>query len=249
MLGKIKKLNFIKFFIISLIFIIAITFYLFYILKSSTNVTQTLSKFGSKGNEVTQIQQKLKAQGFYYGEVDGIYGKNTENAVIKYQQSKGLRIDGIAGSETLNSLGITSSSDGGSTQPSSTSNSNDKKKKEKMISAEARGEPFEGAEARGEPFEGQVAVGAVIINRVKHPSFPNTISGVLYESGAFSALTDGQYYNEPIADSAYRAADLAIKGWDPSGGAIYYFNPAKTSNAFMWSRPVLTVIGSHKFCS
>ena len=239
MLGKIKKLNFIKFFIISLIFIIAITFYLFYILKSSTNVTQTLSKFGSKGNEVTQIQQKLKAQGFYYGEVDGIYGKNTENAVIKCQQSKGLRIDGIAGSETLNSLGITSSSDGGSTQPSSTSNSNDKYILAKMISAEAR----------GEPFEGQVAVGAVIINRVKHPSFPNTISGVLYESGAFSALTDGQYYNEPIADSAYRAADLAIKGWDPSGGAIYYFNPAKTSNAFMWSRPVLTVIGSHKFCS
>lgn len=239
MLGKIKKLNFIKFFIISLIFIIAITFYLFYILKSSTNVTQTLSKFGSKGNEVTQIQQKLKAQGFYYGEVDGIYGKNTENAVIKYQQSKGLRIDGIAGSETLNSLGITSSSDGGSTQPSSTANSNDKYILAKMISAEAR----------GEPFEGQVAVGAVIINRVKHPSFPNTISGVLYESGAFSALTDGQYYNEPIADSAYRAADLAIKGWDPSGGAIYYFNPAKTSNAFMWSRPVLTVIGSHKFCA
>ena len=239
MLGKIKKLNFIKFFIISLIFIIAITFYLFYILKSSTNVTQTLSKFGSKGNEVTQIQQKLKAQGFYYGEVDGIYGKNTENAVIKYQQSKGLRIDGIAGSETLNSLGITSSSDGGSTQSSSTANSNDKYILAKMISAEAR----------GEPFEGQVAVGAVIINRVKHPSFPNTISGVLYESGAFSALTDGQYYNEPIADSAYRAADLAIKGWDPSGGAIYYFNPAKTSNAFMWSRPVLTVIGSHKFCA
>ena len=133
MLGKIKKLNFIKFFIISLIFIIAITFYLFYILKSSTNVTQTLSKFGSKGNEVTQIQQKLKAQGFYYGEVDGIYGKNTENAVIKYQQSKGLRIDGIAGSETLNSLGITSSSDGGSTQPSSIANSNDKYILAKMI--------------------------------------------------------------------------------------------------------------------
>lgn len=239
MLEKIKKLNFIKFFIISLIFIIAITFYLFYVLKSSTDVTQTLSKFGSKGNEVTQIQQKLKDQGFYYGEVDGIYGKNTENAVIKYQQSKGLRIDGIAGSETLNSLGIISSSAGGTTSSSSTANSNDKYILAKMISAEAR----------GEPFEGQVAVGAVIINRVKHPSFPNTISGVLYESGAFSALSDGQYYNEPIADSAYRAADLAIKGWDPSGGAIYYFNPAKTSNAFMWSRPVLTVIGSHKFCA
>ena len=103
-------------------------------------------------------------------------------------------------------------------------------------------------EARGEPYEGQVAVGAVIINRVKHPSFPNTISGVLYESGAFSALSDGQYYNEPIADSAYRAADLAIKGWDPSGGAIYYFNPNTSTNGWIWSRPVTVVIGNHRFC-
>ncbi|MBP0979047.1 MAG: spore cortex-lytic enzyme [Oscillospiraceae bacterium] len=243
MIKKIKNLNLIRLFSISLIFVVIISFVCFYFLNSKTRTIQTLSKFGSKGSEVTQIQQKLKEQGFYYDNVDGIYGKNTENAVIKYQQSKGLRIDGIAGSETLSSLGITASSGAGSnqqsTQTSSSANQNDAYILAKMISAEAR----------GEPFEGQVAVGAVIMNRVRHPSFPNTISGVLYESGAFSALTDGQYYNEPIAESAHRAADLAIKGWDPSGGAIYYFNPNKTSNAFMWSRPVITVIGSHRFCS
>ena len=238
MIEKIKKLNIVRLFSISLLFVLVVTFLLFYVLKPEIEVRSTLAKFGSKGNEVTMIQQKLKEQGFYNGAVDGIYGKNTENAVIKYQQSKGLRIDGIAGSETLNSLGITSSG-GEAAQTSSSANKNDTYILAKMISAEAR----------GEPFEGQVAVGAVILNRVKHPSFPNTISGVLYESGAFSALTDGQYYNEAIADSAYRAADLAMKGWDPSGGAIYYFNPNKTSNAFMWSRPVLTVIGSHKFCA
>ena len=103
-------------------------------------------------------------------------------------------------------------------------------------------------EARGEGYEGQVAVGAVILNRVKHPSFPNTIAGVIYEPGAFSCLKDGQV-NEPVSESSKRAANDAINGWDPSGGAIYYYNPAKTSNKFMWSRPVITVIGSHKFCS
>ncbi len=236
---NLKKLNIIKLFFMSLLFVILMTSMIFYLIKNTNKVTQTLSKFGSKGNEVTQIQQKLQEQGFYTGKIDGIYGKNTENAVIKYQQSKKLKIDGIAGAETLNSLGITSNNQQSNTNSNSSVNENDAYILAKMISAEAR----------GEPFEGQVAVGAVILNRVKHPSFPNTISGVLYESGAFSALTDGQYYNEPIAESAHRAADLAIKGWDPSGGAIYYFNPNKTSNAFMWSRPVITVIGSHKFCS
>ena len=241
MVKKIKQLNLIKIFCISLLFIVTISFTLFYILKYTLSVTETLSKFGSKGDEVTQIQQKLKDQGFYSGSVDGVYGKGTENAVIKYQQKFGLRVDGIAGSETLKSLGIQSTANNTTASSSNapSSDSNDRYILAKMISAEAR----------GEPFEGQVAVGAVIVNRVKHPSFPNTISGVLFESGAFSALSDGQYYNEPISDSAYRAADLALKGWDPSGGAIYYFNPAKTSNAFMWSRPVTTVIGEHRFCT
>lgn len=104
------------------------------------------------------------------------------------------------------------------------------------------------AEARGETYTGQVAVGAVILNRVKHPSFPDTLSGVIYQGGAFTAIVDGQF-NEPISDTAYNAARDCLNGWDPTGGAIYYYNPAKTSNAFMHSRPIITTIGSHRFCS
>lgn len=104
------------------------------------------------------------------------------------------------------------------------------------------------AEARGEPYTGQVAVGACVLNRIKHPSFPDTLSGVIYQKGAFTAIVDGQF-NQPISDSAYNAARDALNGWDPSGGAIYYYNPAKTSNAFMHARPIIVTIGSHRFCS
>ncbi len=104
------------------------------------------------------------------------------------------------------------------------------------------------AEARGESYTGQVAVGAVILNRIKHPSFPDTLSGVIYQGGAFTAIIDGQF-NQPISDTAYNAARDALNGWDPTGGAIYYYNPAKTSNAFMYSRPVIVTIGSHRFCA
>lgn len=104
------------------------------------------------------------------------------------------------------------------------------------------------AEARGEPYTGQVAVGAVILNRIKHPSFPDSLSGVIYQEGAFTAIVDGQF-NEAISDSAYNAARDALNGWDPTGGAIYYYNPSKTSNAFMHSRPIIVTIGNHRFCS
>ena len=104
------------------------------------------------------------------------------------------------------------------------------------------------AEARGEPYVGQVAVGAVILNRIEHPSFPNTLAGVIYQPGAFSCLNDGGI-NAAVADSAYKAARDAMNGWDPSGGAIYYYNPAKATNKWILSRPVITVIGDHRFCS
>ena len=104
------------------------------------------------------------------------------------------------------------------------------------------------AEARGEPYIGQVAVGAVVLNRIKHPSFPNSLSGVSYQSGAFSCIDDGQF-NEPVADSAYRAANEALNGSDPTGGAIYYFNPVTATSKWIWSRPLLLVIGKHRFCS
>ncbi len=104
------------------------------------------------------------------------------------------------------------------------------------------------AEARGEPYSGQVAVGAVVLNRMKHPSFPNTMSGVIYQPGAFSCMADGQF-NRPVADSCYQAARDALNGWDPSGGAVYYFNPATATSKWIWSRPLIVVIGKHRFCA
>ena len=142
-------------------------------------------------------------------------------------------MDGIAGPDTLAALGVSGSSNGAT----SVSNS-DYYLLARIISAEAR----------GEPYTGQVAVGAVVLNRVKHPSFPDTIAGVIYQPGAFSAINDGQF-DQPIAESAYRAAQDALNGWDPSGGAVFYFNPDKTSDAFMHSRPVIKRIGDHLFCS
>lgn len=194
-----------------------------------------LSKYGSTGSEVRQIQTRLKNWGYYNGTVDGVYGSGTRSAVIYFQKKNGLSADGIAGPATLQAMGVSSSSgDGGAGGYSS----NDVNLLAKVISAEAR----------GEPYVGQVAVGAVILNRIQHPSFPNTLAGVIYQPGAFSCLNDGGI-NAPIAPSAYKAARDAINGWDPSGGAIYYYNPAKATSGWIWSRPVITVIGDHKFCS
>ncbi len=190
-----------------------------------------LSRYGSTGSEVTKVQKKLKELGFYKGAVDGIYGTQTKNAVTAFQKSCGITVDGIAGPQTLLYLGLGSTNSGGSF-------TNDEiNLLAKVISAEAR----------GESYEGQVAVGAVVLNRVAHPSFPDTLSGVVYQKGAFSCVNDSNWY-QPVAESAKRAAKDAINGWDPTGGAIYYYNPAKTSNAWMRSRTVIKVIGNHYFC-
>ena len=190
-----------------------------------------LSKMGSRGEEVRQIQTKLQSLGYYTGSVDGIYGTKTFNAVKSFQRDYGLTVDGIAGTNTLSALGISSSSSSGGYSTS------DYNLMARMISAEAR----------GEPYVGQVAVGAVILNRVRHSSFPNTIAGVIYQPGAFSALSDGQF-NQPVAESSYRAAQDALNGWDPTGGCIYYFNPATATNSWIWSRPAVITIGKHRFC-
>ncbi len=192
---------------------------------------ETLSRLWSTGNEVSAIQQKLKERGLYTGNVDGIYGPNTQSAVIKFQKQQGLSADGIAGPATLKRLGISI----GSTPSATTANVN---LLARIISAEGR----------GESYTGQVAIGAVILNRIEHPSFPDTLSGVIYQPGAFTAVTDGQF-NQPVASSCYDAARDALNGWDPSGGAIYYYNPAKTSNQWIRSRPVIKRIGNHLFCS
>lgn len=195
--------------------------------------SQVLSRLGSRGEEVRKIQQKLKNWGYYSGGVDGIYGTQTQNAVKSFQRKNGLTADGIAGKSTLNAMGISSGS-----SSSGKFTSNDIYLLAKVIAAEAR----------GESYTGQVAVGAVILNRVEHSSFPDSISGVVYQAGAFSCVTDSNWKVEPT-DTAKKAARDAINGWDPTGGAIYYYNPAKTSNKWIRTRPVIVTIGSHVFCS
>ncbi|MGI6013170.1 MAG: spore cortex-lytic enzyme [Oscillospiraceae bacterium] len=185
---------------------------------------------GSSGSVVTQIQTKLRNWGYYNGSVDGIYGSATESAVKSFQKKNGLTVDGKTGPATLRALGIQSND-------ASSSTNADVELLARLISAESR----------GEPYSGQVAVGAVVLNRVRHPSFPNTLSGVVYQNGAFSCIGDGQFY-EPIDSTAYKAARDALNGVDPSGGALYYYNPNKATSSWIWSRQVITVIGEHYFC-
>lgn len=193
------------------------------------------SAMGSRGSEVRNIQQRLKDWGYYKGSVDGIYGTATRAAVIAFQKKHGITADGICGQKTLELIGLPTGSNNGSYGGYSSS---DYQLLARLISAEAR----------GEPYQGQVAVGAVVLNRIEHPSFPNSISGVIYQKGAFSCIDDGQFYVE-VADSAYSAARDALNGLDPSGGAIYYFNPSTATSSWIWSRPLIKVIGKHRFCS
>lgn len=195
-----------------------------------------LSRRGSRGEEVKQIQTVLKDRELYEGNIDGIYGSQTEKAVIQFQKQMGLTPDGIVGPKTLSAMGL-------GEVPSGVTGIGGYSANEVALLAR-----IISAESRGEPYAGQVAVGAVILNRVAHPSFPNTLAGVIYQPGAFSCLDDGGV-NAAVADSAYRAARDAINGSDPSGGALYYYNPAKATSQWIFSRPIITVIGQHRFCS
>lgn len=189
-----------------------------------------LSKMGSTGQEVRNIQTRLKNWGYYTYTVDGIYGSRTVTAVKSFQRKNGLTPDGIAGSATLSKIGLPT----GSTSSSSSSNVN-------LLAMVINGE------ARGETYEGQVAVGAVVLNRVKHSSFPNTIAGVVYQKGAFTAVDDGQI-NASVQSSCVNAARDALNGWDPTGGAIYYYNPRTATSSWIRTRPVVKTIGNHVFC-
>lgn len=218
--------------VLSILFISSIIIGISIYQKEST--AETLSKYGSRGTEVTQIQTKLKRWGYYSGNIDGIYGTQTVNAVKYFQRKNGLTVDGIAGPATLRAMGIMTSSSSSSSSSSYNSNLN---LLAKVIYSEAR----------GEPYTGQVAVGAVCLNRVKSSSFPNTLSGVVYQTGAFDAVSDGQINLTPNS-TARKAAQDALNGWDPSYGAIYYFNPSTATNKWIWSRPVTVTIGNHRFC-
>lgn len=200
------------------------------ILKPETEAESALSQVGSRGAEVRAIQEKLKERGLFTVGVTGYYGEQTRKAVLKFQKQQGIKQTGIAGPLTLKALGISI----GSIPAATTANVN-------LLARIISGE------ARGEPYIGQVAVGAVILNRIQHPSFPDTLSGVIYQNGEFTAIVDGQF-NQPVSDSAYKAAKDALNGWDPTGGCIYYYNPKKTSNSYMRSKQTITVIGNHYFC-
>ena len=227
MLKNKKKL----FIFITIILIIVLIIFGINLLKNKD--VEVLSRYGSRGDEVKQIQTKLKNWGYYNGSVDGIYGSKTVEAVKYFQRKNGLTADGVAGSKTLSAMGINNSGSSGATA-SNDSNLN-------LLSRLIYGE------ARGEPYVGQVAVGAVVLNRVKSSSFPNTIAGVIYQNGAFDVVSDGQI-NLVQNSTAKKAAQDALNGWDPSYGAIYYFNPNTATSKWIWSRPMTVTIGKHRFC-
>lgn len=189
--------------------------------------------WGSQGDQVSTVQKKLKQWGYYDGSVTGYFGQDTYNAVVLFQRKNGLKADGVVGATTAAALGITLA--GGAVSVGSFN--------ESEVYTLAR---LINGEARGEPYIGQVAVGAVVLNRVKSPSFPNTVSGVVYQPGAFDAVIDGQINLQPGQDSI-RAARDAMNGWDPTGGALYYYNPATATSNWIWTRQITLSIGRHNF--
>ena len=197
-------------------------------------------KVGSTGATVKTIQTKLKRWGYYTGSVDGIYGAKTKAAVQYFQRKNGLTADGIVGSATAKAMGVSLA---GTASTSTTTSSGSLSNSDLyLLSCCIYGE------ARGESYTGKVAVAAVILNRVKSSAFPNSISGVIYQAGAFTCVSDGQI-NLGTNDECTRAAQDAMNGWDPTGGAIYYFNPATATSKWIWSRPQLVTIGKHIFCA
>lgn len=191
---------------------------------------------GSKGPEVIELQKKLAQLGYVVGTADGKFGSKTEAAIRRFQKERGLRVDGLAGTQTIKELKLLT---GQST------NSKGKAVGNKNIDTNLLARCVN-AEARGEPYVGQVAVAAVILNRISDPAFPKTIADIVYQPQAFSSVDDGQI-NLPPSASALRAAQEAVNGSDPSGGAVFFFNPAKTKNKYIWSRPQIKQIGNHMF--
>ena len=194
--------------------------------------------WGSRGETVRRVQQKLLQWGYYDGNVDGVFGQETYDAVVRFQKKNGLTADGVAGSRTLEAMGISVSGQKAVAVSGSVSSSH-------ASDVELLARLIHG-EARGEPYVGMVAVGAVVLNRVRSSRFPNTIAGVIYQTGAFDAVTDGQINLTPNEQSR-RAARDALNGWDPTGGCLYYYNPATATSKWIWTREVRLNIGDHSF--
>ena len=197
-----------------------------------TSAQSAILSMGSRGERVALIQQRLKEWGYYTGNVDGIFGRGTHNAVVRFQRQNKLSADGQVGSKTAAAMGLTL-----------TGTISAALYRESELSLLAR---LVSGEARGEPYIGQVAVAAVVLNRVRSDEFPDTVSGVIFQPGAFDAVWDGQFDMTPT-DSAIRAARDAMNGWDPTGGCTYYYNPASATNSWIWSRQVQLTIGQHAF--
>ena len=189
--------------------------------------------WGQQGEMVSRVQQKLKQYGYFSGAVDGLFGQKTYDAVVWFQKKNGLKADGVVGNATAAALGI-AMNDGGSVQAAATESES------YLLARLVHGE------ARGEPYTGKVAVAAVVLNRVRSASFPNTISGVIFENGAFDCVYDGQLWLTPDSESI-RAANDALAGWDPTGGCLYYYNPATATSKWIWSLKVEIKIGKHAF--
>lgn len=187
---------------------------------------------GSRGETVALIQQRLKEWGYYTGEADGIFGRGTHNAVVRFQRQNGLSPDGQVGKKTAAAMGVSLSG----TISAALYQESELSLLSRLVSGEAR----------GEPYIGQVAVAAVVLNRVRSDEFPDTISGVIFQPGAFDAVWDGQFDLTPT-DSCIRAARDAINGWDPTGGCVYYYNPSTATNEWIWTRQVQLTIGRHAF--
>lgn len=229
-------------------------------------------KVGSSGQDVYELQGRLKYLGYYNGKIDSQFGAKTKNAVTWFQWKFGMKSDGVVGAKTKLKLynatkawkptepsTTTAKKNTGNQTAAKTGNTGDTGKNNttaELSSGNTMGLSENDlkimanavyGEARGEPFEGQVAVAAVILNRVKSPSFPNTPSGVIFQPGAFTAVADGQIYLEPN-EQARKAVQQALNGWDPSGGCLYYFNPKTATSKWIWTRPQVMTIGEHIFC-
>ena len=213
-------------------------------------VEAAVLKQGASGGEVREVQRRLKLWGYYNGSVDGVFGAGTRSAVIAFQKKNGLKADGVVGKSTYKALGMTKSyeilasggnGNSGSASGNTSGSVNGYSSSEVYLLAKTIH-----AEGRGEPYVGQVAIGAVVLNRVRDKDFPNTISGVVYQKHAFTAVSDGQINLTPN-DTAMKAARDAINGWDPTGGALYYYNPAVATSSWIFDRQTVTVIGKHVF--
>ncbi len=226
--------------------VIAVILMLFLLAGVNTAYSASYIYYGSTDTAaIKTIQTKLKRWGYYTGAVDGIFGYKTEQAVRYFQSKNGLTVDGKVGNQTFKALGMMSYVSGSSSSSSDSSSSGSgsyTSESDVMLLAKVVN-----GEARGEPYVGQVAVAAVILNRVDSSEFPNTLSGVIYQNGAFDAVSDGQINLTP-SDSCIKAARDALNGWDPTGGALYYYNPATATNQWIKSRPIVYTVGNHVFC-